>query len=177
MNEHDLLVKLIEQNTESTNEKIDSISTKIDTLENKNIKAHIEHKVHDKLVEDIKMSIIDHIKQDGVVQKDIDDKLSSIDKTMAINTLSLQEHMDNNRILRQLTEDNKTFIRDLHEETQLKITEAKEDYKLLHKNNESRIDKLEEPAKAKAYLKKAIMGIGIVAGSIAAVLKLIDTFS
>ena len=108
MNGHDLLVKLIEQNTEVTNSKIDTLATKIDTIEDKNTKAQIEHKVHDSMVENIQNVITDHMKNDFEVQKEISDKLYSIDLTLAINTKSLQEHMDNNIILRKLTEDNKS---------------------------------------------------------------------
>jgi dGTP triphosphohydrolase len=125
-----LIVKLIEQTSNTTNAKIEGLSNKIDNLEEDFRASKHEHKEHEDVAFNMKYLLEGHLKSDAAYQDSVDRSLQKIADTLHINTESLLAHMKRTDVLEKMHLDNKT-----------------------------RIENLEAPVKAKEIVKKYVFGI------------------
>ena len=81
-------------------------------------------------------------------------------------------------LLQEVREDQKahsTILIELQHDVSINTSDLTE-HKLGVQQNRKRIEKLEEPAVAFSFIKKAIIGLGAVAGAVYGILKLINAF-
>lgn len=128
MDNTDLLIKLLEQTSETVNTKIDNLSDKVDDLSREYRESNNEHKLHEKIAHNTRDLLEDHLKSDFVYQTSVDNSLKNISETLKLNTDSLIAHMKRTDILEKL-----------------------------HMDNAGRIESLEAPVKAKKLLKKYLI--------------------
>lgn len=104
-------------------------------------------------------------KDDLLIQR-IDDLKDSTEKRLDSIDSNLADHMEQTMLVREQNAEIRTQNKEIVKQTQM-LAE-------LHRDNQGRIDALEQPKKARAYIKDILIYIGAGAGAILTLLKLLN---